>query len=567
MEVLLIIVGYLFILLLLGVGSSRLFRGTSQDFFVASHSIGPFLLLMSVFGTTMTAFALVGSTGKSFERGIGTYGLMASISGLVHMAIFFLVGIRLWALGKRNGYLTQIQFFRERFESKSIGYLLFPILVLLVVPYLLIGIIGAGKVIEPVTAGAFPELFTNPTIPAWAGGVPPWLSGLVICGVVLTYVFLGGSRGAAFANAFQTLVFMGMGMIAFYFIVQSLGGLEQAGKVAMRVNEKGDVVQDYRYEPEAGGLLENTPPKIVGKVHNFSKADLTSTHPHLARETVRAEFKKKNPKTGELLSFEREIGMPFITFVTYLFIPLSVGMFPHLFQHWLTARNARAFKLTVVAHPICIMIVWVPCVLIGSWASGLLAPGIPPPAVLSAMLNLLVGDPLLTGLLTAGVLAAIMSSLDSQFLCLGTIFTNDIVVYRAGENKLSDFQKLRIARLFIVIIVTLTYLLAMALKNANVFDLAIWCFSGFAALFPLVFAALYWKRATKAGAIACVLSALFSWLYFFHKSGYGGEYFIGPGIVPAAVCFLVSSTAMIGVSLLSRAPSSSTLERFFPKHP
>jgi len=566
MEVLLIIVGYLFILLLLGVGSSRLFRGTSQDFFVASHSIGPFLLLMSVFGTTMTAFALVGSTGKSFERGIGTYGLMASISGLVHMAIFFLVGIRLWALGKRNGYLTQIQFFRERFESKSIGYLLFPILVLLVVPYLLIGIIGAGKVIEPVTAGAFPELFTNPTIPAWAGGVPPWLSGLVICGVVLTYVFLGGSRGAAFANAFQTLVFMGMGMIAFYFIVQSLGGLEQAGKVAMRVNEKGDVVQDYRYEPEAGGLLENTPPKIVGKVHNFSKADLTSTHPHLARETVRAEFKKKNPKTGELLSFEREIGMPFITFVTYLFIPLSVGMFPHLFQHWLTARNARAFKLTVVAHPICIMIVWVPCVLIGSWASGLLAPGIPPPAVLSAMLNLLVGDPLLTGLLTAGVLAAIMSSLDSQFLCLGTIFTNDIVVYRAGENKLSDSQKLRIARSFIVIIVALTYLLAMALKNANVFDLAIWCFSGFAALFPLVFAALYWKRATKAGAIACVLSALFSWLYFFHKSGYGGEYFIGPGIVPAAVCFLVSSTAMIGVSLLSRAPSSSTLERFFPKH-
>ena len=279
---------------------------------------------------------------------------------------------------------------------------------------------------------------------------------------------------------------------------------------------------------------------------------------------MQPEFKKKNPKTGELLSFEREIGMPFITFVTYLFIPLSVGMFPHLFQHWLTARNARAFKLTVVAHPICIMIVWVPCVLIGSWASGLLAPGIPPPAVLSAMLNLLVGDPMLIGLLTAGVLAAIMSSLDSQFLCLGTIFTNDIVVFRAGENKLSDSQKLRIARLFIVIIVALTYLLAMALKNANVFDLAIWCFSGFSALFPLVFSALYWKRATKAGAIACVVSALLSWLYFFHKSGYGGEYFIGPGIVPAAVCFLVSSIAMIGVSLLTSPPSSSTVDRFFP---
>ena len=51
----------------IGFFSNRLFRGTSNDYFVASHSIGPFLLLMSVFGTTMTAFALVGSTGKSFS--------------------------------------------------------------------------------------------------------------------------------------------------------------------------------------------------------------------------------------------------------------------------------------------------------------------------------------------------------------------------------------------------------------------------------------------------------------------------------------------------------------------
>jgi SSS family solute:Na+ symporter len=564
MNVLLIICGYLLLLLVLGWGSGRMFRGTSKDFFVASHSIGPFLLLMSVFGTTMTAFALVGSTGKSFERGIGTYGLMASISGLVHMAIFFLIGIRLWALGKRHGYLTQIQFFRARFESDGLGYLLFPILVLLVVPYLLIGIIGAGKVIEPVTAGVFPELFTYPTIPAWLGGVPPWLTGLVVSGVVLTYVFMGGSRGAAIANTFQTLVFMTMGIVAFYFIVQSLGGLEQAASVPMRINDQGELVQDYRYDQLAGQLVANEPSKKIGKLTDSFNSNLTDIYPHLSRDTVTVEFKKKNPKTGELLSFQREIGMPLITFITYLFIPLSVGMFPHLFQHWLTARNARAFKLTVIAHPVCIMIVWIPCVLIGSWASGLLPPGIPPPAVLSAMLNLLVGDPLLTGLLTAGILAAIMSSLDSQFLCLGTIFTNDIVVHKVGETTFDDQQKLKIARWFIVGIVALTYLLAMAVKNANVFDLAIWCFSGFAALFPLVFSSLYWKRATKAGAYACVFSALVSWGYFFHLSGYGGEYFVGPGIVPAAICFGISGAVLIVVSLLTSPPSELTINRFFP---
>lgn len=564
MNVLLIISGYLSLLLLLGWGSGRMFRGTSRDFFVASHSIGPFLLLMSVFGTTMTAFALVGSTGKSFERGIGTYGLMASISGLIHMAIFFLIGIRLWALGKRHGYLTQIQFFRARFESDGLGYILFPILVLLVVPYLLIGIIGAGKVIEPVTAGAFPDLFTNPTIPAWIGGIPPWLTGLVICIVVLTYVFLGGSRGAALANAFQTVVFMGMGIVAFYFVVQSLGGLEQAGKVPMRITEDGSLVQDYRFDQKAGILLEHDSPKKIGKVLDFTNSNLTDRRPHLGRDPITVEFKKKNPKTGELVPFERELGIPFITFVTYLFIPLSVGMFPHLFQHWLTARNARAFKLTVIAHPLCILIVWVPCVLIGSWATGLLPPGIPPPAVLSATLNMLVGDPWLTGLLTAGVLAAIMSSMDSQFLCLGTVFTNDIVVHRAGSKVYSDPQKLKIARSFIVVIVALTYLLAMAVQNANVFDLAIWCFSGFAALFPLVFSALYWKRATKAGAIASVLTALISWAWFFHQSGYGGEYFVGPGIVPAAICFFVSAGSLVVVSLLSSPPAQSTIDQFFP---
>jgi len=565
MTTLIVIIGYLCLLLALGFFSNKLFRGTSKDYFVASHSIGPFLLLMSVFGTTMTAFALVGSTGKSFERGIGTYGLMASISGLVHAAIFFLIGIRLWAFGKKHGFITQIQFFRARFESDSIGYLLFPILVLLVIPYLLIGIIGAGKTIEPVTAGAFPALFTNPTAPQWLGGVPPWLTGLVVSLVVLSYVFMGGSRGAAFANTFQTIVFMIMGLVAFVFIINALGGVNNAGKVPARIDEKGLVVQDYQFDKQKAQLEANEPPKPIGRVIDFENSNLTNQQPHFWREPVTVEFKKKIPKSGELVPFERELGIPFITFVTYLFIPLSVGMFPHLFQHWLTARSAKSFRLTVIAHPLCIMVVWVPCVLVGAWASGVLPPGIPPPAVLSAMLNLLVGDPILIGLLTAGVLAAIMSSLDSQFLCLGTIFTNDIVIHRAGENKYSDKQIIFIARCFIVVIVAVTYGLAMLAKNANVFDLAIWCFSGFSALFPVIFAALYWKRTTKQGAIASIIAALLTWLYYFHESGYGGEYMVGPGIVPAAICFGASAIVLIAVSLFTKPPSEETLDKFFPK--
>ena len=62
-------------------------------------------------------------------------------------------------------------------------------------------------------------------------------------------------------------------------------------------------------------------------------------------------------------------GMSKLKFFTYMLVPLSVGMFPHVFQHWLTAKSASSFKLPVVAHPIFIMIVWLPCVLIGAWAA------------------------------------------------------------------------------------------------------------------------------------------------------------------------------------------------------
>ncbi len=495
---------YLGLLLTLALFSKTLFRGTSKDYFVASHSIGPFMLLMSVFGTTMTAFALVGSTGKAFGGGIGTYGLMASSSGLIHAACFLLIGMKLWAIGKRYGYVTQIQYFRARFESKAFGYLLFPILVLLVIPYLLIGIIGAAKTIYGVSVtkvtpkgeipGAFPDFFEN-------GAIPPWLTGIVICGVVLTYIFAGGSRAAAWANTFQTIVFMIMGILAFYLISNELGG------VAAAMEKASDA--------------------------------------HKVR------------------TVDGEVGFSQLTFLTYMFIPLSVGMFPHLFQHWLTAKSAKSFKLTVVAHPICIAIVWVPCVLIGIWATGVpQLNGAPAGAVLAKTVAVLIKNPVIVGLVTAGILAAIMSSLDSQFLCLGTMFTNDIVLHNS-KKEYSDKQILFMARAFIVAIVVLTYILSLVLYKKNVFDLAIWSFSGFAALTPLVIASLYWKRATKTGAYACVIGVFISWVTFFTMSGFGGEYFLLGGIVPAAAMWFIGAGGMVIGSLLSQPPSKETVSKFF----
>lgn len=502
MTPILVIAAYLLVLLGLGLASNHFFRGTSKDYFVASHSIGPFMLLMSIFGTTMTAFALVGSTGEAYTTGIGVYGLMASWSGLIHSACFFLVGIKLWAIGKRYGYATQVQYFRDQFESPALGYILFPILVALVIPYLLIGLLGAGAVMHGLTVGTFPQFFA-----ATKGAAPNWLTALVISIVVLTYVFWGGVRGAVWANTFQTLVFMATGVVAFTMIARVLGGAAQA-----------------------------------------SEATLANAPLLLARAG----------KIGHL------------EFFTYCFVPLSVGMFPHLFQHWLTARNAKAFRLTVIAHPICIIIVWVPCILIGIWAAGAGMKAPTPNAILGKTVGELVHSPLLSGLLVAGILAAIMSSLDSQFLCLGTMFTKDIVLRVVDGDRLTDRQIVWLARTFIGVIVAITYLLSL-FPPPHIFDLGVWCFSGFGSLFPIVFAAVYWRRATRAGAIASVLVTAVVWTILFtrdmmHKGGGsgGGEALVF-GMMPVAIIFAASVVTLIVVSLQTKPPSRATIEKFFPE--
>ena len=157
-----------------------------------------------------------------------------------------------------------------------------------------------------------------------------------------------------------------------------------------------------------------------------------------------------------------------------------------------------------------------------------------------------------------------MSSLDSQFLCLGTMFTNDIMLEIKGRDHYSDRQVVLLARLFIVGIVVVTYLISL-LKPPGIFDLAIWCFTGFTGLVPLVVASLYWKKLTRAGAYASLLVTVGSWIYFFSRAGYPPDLkYKFLEMLPVATIFLLSTVALVGVSLLTRPPSDQTLALFFP---
>src|ERR1051325_7026601 len=116
---------YLAVIAVIGSIAFRKSQSDTEDFFLASRSVGEMVFFLSLFATNMTAFAILGSSGQAYRQGIGIYGLMASSSGFVIPLTIFFIGTRLWAIGKRFGHQTQVAFFRDRWECNAIGTVIF----------------------------------------------------------------------------------------------------------------------------------------------------------------------------------------------------------------------------------------------------------------------------------------------------------------------------------------------------------------------------------------------------------------------------------------------------------
>jgi solute:Na+ symporter, SSS family len=504
---------YLAIVLYIGIFAFRRGKASGEDFFLAGRALGPYVFLLSMFGTNMTAFAILGSSGLAYRQGIGVFGMMASSSALVIPLTFLFIGTRLWALGKRFGFMTQVQFLRDRWECSGIGTFIFAITAAMLVPYIIIGVMGGGHTLAAISGGRV----------TYAAG------GAIVALVVMSYVFFGGMRGTAWVNAFQTVLFLGFGTAAFFLIAQRLGGFDQVME----------------------GLLAN-------------------------------------PKTAPLLSRER---MPPAEFFSYMFIPLSSIMFPHISIMCLTAERVSHFKKTVVFYPICIMLIWLPAVYLGVVAASQF-PGLSPAEANNVLIKLLTAHTgvLIAGILGAGIMACVMAS-DSQILALGTMFTEDVFAYYGGKHRFGDKAQVWTGRAFVVIITVCAYLIALTLRQTEgIFELAIrFAFSGYAALAPVMLAALFWKRSTKWGALAssiwvaaCVLG---TWYLYNMSAGIAprpgqppvpvfpslGDLFLRTpgnvtlyGYLPVLPMVLGSALIMGIVSLLTPAPSQKTLDRYFP---
>ncbi len=231
------------------------------------------------------------------------------------------------------------------------------------------------------------------------------VGGAIVAIVVMGYVFFGGMRGTAWVNTFQTTLFLIFGTVAFVLIGRKLGGFHE---VMMKIAH--------------------------------------------------------NPRTAPLLTRER---IPPGEFLSYMLIPFSTIMFPHIAITCFSAEKVTHFKRTVIWYPICIMAIWLPSVFLGVVATTQF-PGLKPGVTDDVLLRLLAPNTgeVTSGLLGAGIMACVMAS-DSQILALCTMFTEDVFAHYGGRKRFGERGQVWTGRAFVVGISLFAYLVALAGEAAG----------------------------------------------------------------------------------------------------
>ena len=184
----------------------------------------------------------------------------------------------------------------------------------------------------------------------------------------------------------------------------------------------------------------------------------------------------------------------------------------------------------------------------------------------------------LAGILAAGIISAVMGSDCHQILGLSTMFTKDIFNYYGGGRRMGEHATVMMGRVFILIANGIAYLIALG--RPPIFELAVtYAFSGFAALAPMMVAALFWKRSTKWAILANTLWVA-GWVVFMVYAGqhyhpnqhiWGNVLFMSAsgslsffGFTAVVPMTIGAAILVVLVSLITSPPSLATIDRYFP---
>ncbi len=208
-----LVIVYFIVLILLGIYAHRHTKKTPEDYFLANRTFGPVILFFTLAATNFSAFTFLGFAGKAYSSGFGQYGIMGF--GTAIMAImFFIIGRKVWRVGKEKGYITPPELVGDRFNSVSLRLLFMFVMVIFTIPYLATQAIGAGMLIQYMTDIS-------------------WEIGAIITMIVImVYVLSGGMKGSGWTDVLQGLIMIIAMTMAVVFVAVSLGGFEAANMAA-----------------------------------------------------------------------------------------------------------------------------------------------------------------------------------------------------------------------------------------------------------------------------------------------------------------------------------------------
>ena len=210
---------YILLILVLGWVAHRKLTQDVEDFFLYGRKAGFFILYFTVVSTYFSAFAFLGSTGFFYTHGIGfldagSWTIMAGI-------ITYVLGPRVWGLGKSFGYLTPADMLADFYESEAVRICTAVISVAFTIFYIQGQALGLGYILSVATG----DRVDIPTATA------------IMLLISVSYVILGGIRAVYWTDAIQGVwMYLAVWVGSLYLCYKLFGG--PAALVARLVAER-----------------------------------------------------------------------------------------------------------------------------------------------------------------------------------------------------------------------------------------------------------------------------------------------------------------------------------------
>ena len=180
-----LIIVYLLATIVIGILANRKGKANMEDFFLYGRQAGFIVLYLTVVATFHSAFAFLGSGGYFYTHGIGFW--MAGTWTVLVGAITFALGTRIWALGKKFGYITPADLIADFYESETVRVIVAVVSVVFTLIYIQVQAQGLGIILSVATGDRIPIA---------------WASALLLV-VAAGYLMVGGLRAVYWTDVIQ----------------------------------------------------------------------------------------------------------------------------------------------------------------------------------------------------------------------------------------------------------------------------------------------------------------------------------------------------------------------------